>query len=200
MSEDNPPKAAVKKARAKGPKIPKKISEKYLYNSALAYLQRFPSSTSHFKTVMGRKIERSCRHHTEQDRDACYALLDQITRQFCTLGYLNDALYLRGMINSLRRRGLSTAAITLKLTQKGLPGEEIRRELKAYDTENDVDDLSAARRLCQRKKIGPYATAPAPGPAQRQKWLAALARAGFSYETASRALDDDPDQPAINLL
>lgn len=197
MSEDNPPKAAVKKGPyAKGPKIPKKITEKYLYNSGLAYLQRFPSSTAHFKAVMGRKIDRSCRHHTDQDKEGCLAVLDKITGQFADLGYLNDELYLRGMINSLRGRGLSAMSIRMKLQQKGLPEADIKDALAAFDAENDSDDLSAAIRLCRRKKIGPFA-AGAPDPALKQKWLATLARAGFSFDTAIRALETPLDDARL---
>lgn len=194
MSEDNPQHAAVKKSRRKaGPKIPKKITEKYLYNSGLAYLQRFPSSIAHFKSVMGRKIERSCRHHTDQDREDCIALLDKVTAQFAELGYLDDTLYLRGMINSLRGRGLSSRAIDMKLQQKGLDRDDIHEALRAYDHDNEIDELSAALRLCRRKKIGPHAPADT-GPEQKQKWLAALARAGFSYDVAIRALEHAPDE------
>lgn len=189
MSEDNPTRAAVKKApRRTGPKAPKKITEKYLYNSGLAYLQRFPSSVAHFKTVMGRKIDRSCRHHADQDKAACAALLDKVAAQFAEMGYLNDELYLRGMVNSLRGRGLSSRAIIMKLGQKGLPQDDIKTALNIYDEEYESDDVSSALRLCRKKRIGPYG-APDADPAQRQKWLAALARAGFSYDVAVQALE-----------
>lgn len=193
MREDNPAKAPVKKAAARtGPKIPKKITERYLYNSALAYLQRFPSSVAHFKGVMGRKIDRSCRHHTEQDRAACAALLDKVTAQFIDLGYLNDELYLRGMINSLRSRGLSARAIQMKLAQKGLAADDIKDTLSTHDEEHESNDLTAAQRLCRRKRIGPYSAATPDAP-QRQKWLASLARAGFSYDIAVKALEDNTE-------
>lgn len=189
MREDNPQRAAVKKAPYRaGPKIPKKITEKYLYNSGLAYLQRFPSSISHFKTVMGRKIERSCRHHTDQDKEACAAMLDKVAAQFVDMGYLDDALYLRGMINSLRGRGLSARAIMMKLQQKGLAQDDIKAALSVHDEEYESDDLSAALRLCRKKHIGPYGAQDA-DPAQKQKWLATLARAGFSYDVAIQALE-----------
>ncbi len=196
MREDKPPAGPVKKgAGPKGPKIPKKITEKYLYNSGLAYLQRFPSSTAHFKTVMGRKIDKSCRHHTDQDKDACRALLDKVTAQFAELGYLNDELYLKGMVNSLRGRGSSSAVIRLKLKQKGLPEEDIKDALAAHDDEYESDDLSSALKLCRRKRMGPYAKT-AFDAAQKQKWLAALGRAGFSYAISVKALDTPLDDVA----
>lgn len=193
MSEDNPPGPAVKKAAPrKGPKIPKRITEKHLYNAGLAYLQRFPSSTAHFKAVMSRRIERSCRQHKDQDKEACLALLEAVTGRFAEMGYLNDELYLRGMVTSLRGRGLSSMAILMKLKQKGLNETEVRDALAVFDDDRD-GDLHAALKLCRRKKIGPFAREDA-DPAHRQKWLAALARGGFSYEQASRALDMPPDE------
>lgn len=195
MSEDNPPEETVKKPARKGPKIPRKITEKYLYNAGLAYLQRFPAARAHFIAVMRRRIDKSCRHHTDQDKEACYALLEAAADKFGELGYLNDELYLKGMVNSLRGRGLSATAIRMKLRQKGLKEDEIAHALAAHDEENGLSDRSAALRLCRRKRIGPYAASPdaAKDPATRQKWLASLARAGFSYEDAVRAIDAGRD-------
>lgn len=192
MSEDNPLEATVKKGRPPGSKIPKKITERYLYNAGLAYIQRFPSSSTHFRTIMGRRIERSCRHYPEQNREACYTLLDELIQKFIALGYINDRLYLGGMITSLRGRGLSTTAILMKLRQKGLQEEDIRLALSDYDANNGQNDELAALRLCRRKKIGPYA-ATSENDLQKQKWLAILARAGFSYEISARVLHVSPE-------
>lgn len=177
----------------RGKKPPKKITERYLYNSGLAYLQRFPASTPHFRRIMGRKIDKSCNYHKDQERETCIALLDSAIAQFERMGLLDDNAYLSGMINSLRRRGLSTQAILSKLGQKGLSREAILATLMNHDEQTGVSnaDLAAATLLTRRKKIGPYRRN---NDADRNKELAALARAGFGFDIAQKALSLSQDE------
>lgn len=174
-------------------KPPKKITEKYLYNSGLAYLQRFPASTPHFRRIMGRKIDKSCNYHKEQEREACIAMLDSTIAQFERMGMLNDEAYLSGMINSLRRRGLSKQAILSKLGAKGMGQSVVLETLQRHDEENGAEnpDLAAALLLARRKKLGPYRRS---DEADRNKELAALARAGFGFDIAQKALSMAPDE------
>jgi len=174
-------------------KPPKKITEKYLYNAGLAYLQRFPASVPHFRRVIGRKIDRSCTYHKDQDREACAQMLDTTIETFVRQGLLNDDAYLQGMVNSLRRRGLSTQAILSKLQQKGLTQESILTTLRAYDKERGAGnpDLAAAILLMRRKRLGPFRKTQ---DADRNKELASLARAGFGFDIAQKALSMNMDE------
>lgn len=174
-----------------GKKTPRKITETYLRNAATAYLSRYAAGTAQFQKAMLRKIDRSCRAHPEQDRDVCLKQLDALIRDFTEKGYLNDDAYLRGMITSLRRRGLSRRAILAKLTAKGIDAEVIHREVDIYDcANNDAGhdaEMEAARQLARRKRLGPYARA-GQKEIQREKAMAAFARAGFSFDVASKIL------------
>lgn len=186
--------AAPKKSARKPPK---KITATYLYNSGLAYLQRFPSSSGNFRSVMMRKVDRSCRFHTDQDRAACAAMVEDVIAKFNDLGLLNDAAYLRGMVNSLRRRGISAMAIKAKLAAKNLPADAIADAIAEHREENGTDDLAAALTQTRRKKIGPFR--PLSKEENRDKELAALARAGFSYDIAEKALSMEPDEAEERL-
>ena len=174
-------------------KVPRKISERYLRNSGLFYLQRFTASSGHFKTVMTRKIKKSCYHHKEQNFDECVALLDKITTEFIDQGYIDDSGYLRGMVTSLRRSGKSKKAIMAKLMQKQVSAEDIEAALQKYDEENyeailspDYDaEFEAAKQFARKKRLGPYD--------EREKYddqkaLAMFARNGFGFDTAKRVL------------
>lgn len=173
----------------KKPKVPRKITERYLHNAGLAYLQRFSSSSANFRRVMLRKIDKSCRHHTDQDKDNCEAILDKIILKFQDLELLNDDVYLRGMVISLSRRGLSSRLIQQKLIQKGLPLDDISCALKLYEEEefetNGQADLYAAIIYCRKKKFGPFDIMERKDP---EKSLASMARAGYSYEIAQKVL------------
>lgn len=187
---------AAKKAKP-ARKPPKKITPDYLYNAGLAYLQRFPASTGYFRTVMMRKVDRSCRHHTQQDRAACAAMVDDVIGKFHTQGLLNDEAYLRGMVNSLRRRGASSMGIKSKLAAKSLSADVVAQALSQHADDTGADDLGAALILARRKKIGAFR--PPSKEFNRDKELATLARAGFSYDTAEKALSMEMDDAEERL-
>ena len=180
------------------PKTPRKITGQYLHNAGLYYLQRFASSQNNFKTVMMRKIDRSCAFHQDPDRETYVKMLDQLIETFCRAGLLDDAAYARGMVQSLRRRGTSRKMIFAKLTQKGLSAEQISQSLKLYEEENAASgtepELAAALRHASRKRLGAFSnkdrTAIDNEESRRlyNKELATFARAGFSYEIAGKVL------------
>ncbi|WP_435641489.1 regulatory protein RecX [Micavibrio aeruginosavorus] len=175
-----------------GPRPPKKVTPEYLRNSGLYYLQRFATSTAHFRSVMARKIDRSCHAHVDQNRDECLQWLDAMIEDFIRQGLLNDRMYAEGAVNSLRRRGLSRRAIMNRLQVKGLDSETVGALLATHDTEqgaqdHDTGDLHAALKLARRKRIGPYA---APDKdIDRDKAIASIGRAGFSYDIARRVVE-----------
>ena len=187
-------KAETVKSRARGErKPPKKITETYLHNSGLYYLQRFAASAGQFRIVMQRKIDRSCQHHLDQRREDCIVMLDALIAKFETIGLLNDEGYARGMVTTLRRRGLSERAIFMKLRNRGLSENRIKDALATFNEENRTDsaqsEFQAALRLAQKKKVGPYAREDF----VYDKALAAFARAGFSFDVARRVLDMNPE-------
>lgn len=175
-------------------KVPKKVTQTYLRNSALYYLQRFAASVHQFKTAMGRKIERSCRAHPEQDKDKCYEWLDKLCAEFIDIGYLNDDAYLKAAVRGLRaNKGLSARMVLSKMQQKGFE-EHIIKQVLAETAENEEDEnaeLTAALRFAQRKKIGPYH--PVPPRKTYEQQLNALARGGFSFDICKQVMGKLPE-------
>ncbi len=176
----------------KKPKIPKKISESYLHNSGLYYLERFSASKKHFKFVMKRKCKRSCMHHETQDYDTCADMVDTLADRFEKSGLLDDNLYTNGLVTSLRRKGLSRSAIINKMRVKGIETDKTMDALNKLDNDNNenLDDAEkkAAFKLAKKKRIGPYFT----GEEQNiKKSLGIFARAGFSYQIAQTILSLD---------
>lgn len=201
MSEDtNTKQTARTTEKPRGKKIPKRISEDYLHNSGLYYLGRHAASSNHFRSVMLRKVRRSCMVHQDQNFEECAGLVDALVQKFERAGLLNDDLYLSSMISSLRRKGLSKRMIGQKLGAKGVAQSDIDDYLSRYDEERGNTDapidpeLKAAAILCRRKKIGAFATAPsrdATEDAQKnsiEKNMARLGRAGFGFETSRKIL------------
>ena len=193
-----------KKQKRTEPKPPKKVSERYLYNSGLYYLKRYTASINHFKMVMMRKIRRSCAHHTEQNIDTCAEMLEQATEKLIEQGMLNDDSYSHGMVNSYRKRGLSEKAIFARLGQKGLPQDIIAKALEKIDaqiidTQMTQDpqspEMISALTHARKKRLGPYAREISDDPKVKSRAFGSFARAGFSFAIAKIVLEqkEPPD-------
>jgi regulatory protein len=194
MKQPNPESGKHKPKKETGPqkahkKIRRKITENYLHNAGLHYLGRFSASQAHFRDVMARKIRRSCDHHSEQNLQTCLAMLDTLIEKFVRAGLLNDELYAKGVVSSLRRRGKSSRMIQMALQKKGIESSLMQQELQSYNDSHGVNaaqsEWEAALTHARRKKLGPFRGTKAPN---IKKELAAFARAGFSYEISTKIL------------
>ena len=90
---------------------------------------------------------------------------------------------------SLARAGRSRRAVSAHLAQRGV---DTPTRDAAMDDNPDVE-LAAALLLARKRRLGPFAPAPM-DPAARLRALGVLARAGFSQDTARRALATEPDE------
>lgn len=170
----------------KDKKPPRKVDSAYLERAALYYLERFASSAGNLKQVLRRKIDRRCRARGEEAGEF-YSLIDPIIERYLASGLLNDAAYAQSQVASLRRRGGSKRAISAKLKAKGIAGEE----LSAWIDQDETDELQAARNYVRRRRLGAWRTSK--NEDSTRKDLAALARAGFSFEHAKAALAEEED-------
>ena len=182
-------KGTPKKKREKKPKVPKKITESYLYNSGIYYLQRYVASSAHFERVMLQKVRKSCAHHKDQDFEACAKMVRALVQTLCEDGLLNDEAYTRGMVTSLRRSGKARRIILQKLKMKGIAEDAILRELNAVDEgydglEPQEAEFEAALKTAHKKRIGPFAVKEQ----DYDKSLAKLARAGFSFDICKKVM------------
>jgi len=179
-----------------GVKKPREITEKYLYNAGLAYLNRFSSSSENFRRILNKKIMRAKKFYGEVPEECDEWVLLTITR-FTESGLLNDALYAQSSVTTMRRRGLSQKAILAKLQQKGLAEEQIKTAINLVDKDTldrlgetlDSCERVAGFALAKRRRIGPYRLRDREE--YYQKDLGILGRAGFSYDIAKSILQCD---------
>lgn len=187
MSDDDEKKSPK---RRRGPR---KATASYLENSAAHYLGRFATSTAHLRQLMMQKVQRSVMHHgTDADEGAKF--VEAIIEKFERLGFLNDQTYGEMRARSLYAKGTPVRGIRYKLQQKGLSEDVIDSALAALAEEVEVRDLdlSAALRLAQRRRLGPYLSDDREvRDARREKDMAVMARAGFSYDVVCQVLDAD---------
>lgn len=185
-------------------RTPRKISSRYLENAALYYLQRYATSVDNLRQVLTRKVKRSCAFH-EVSPDEFYPQIEALLERYIASGLLNDKAYAEGRVGSLRRQGRSRQNILSKLQTKGLPRDEIEAAINRIDRETREDngiepEFAAALKLARKKKIGTFNLKPQTDPLLRrkeqQREMAMLARNGFSYDIAKRALDFDEEEDA----
>ena len=178
MSDSRPPR-----------KRPRKVSSKSLEAAALHYLERFASSAENLRRVLMRRVAKSARVH-DIDPEEAARWIDEIVERFARSGLLDDRRYAESLAHSLSRRGVAMRGIRARLMQKGVASDEIDSAITALTEETGDADLAAALALIRRRRIGPHRD-PDARAAYRDKDLAALARAGFSYDLARRVIEAD---------
>ena len=168
-------------------RAPRKATETSLTNAALFYLQRFASSSENLRRMLLRRVARSARHHGTDPAEGA-ALVDAIVARFEQNGLLDDQTYAEARARSLHRRGASTRMIRAGLRQKGVADDAIDRALAALAEDTEDPELAAAVALARRRRLGPHRPA-AQRESHRERDLATLARAGFSYDIARRVIE-----------
>ncbi len=181
----------AKKQNQRRDKQPKRITKQYLENAALYYLQRYATSAGNFRRVMARKIDRSCAFHKVVP-DEFYPLLDDMIARYERAGLLNDSGFAEARVASLRRQGRSKQDIFARLQAKGLGKDAIAKALSGLDSEDA--ELEAAQAFARRKKLGPWRKKELKDPKDAQKEMAAMARAGYSFELARKVLGASIDE------
>lgn len=186
MSIQNKSKDRNSKPHKQQRKSPRKITETYLHNAGLYYLERFSSSTENFRRVMRRKILKSCIAHKDQNIETCHEQLEKIICKFERLELLDDNKYTRMMVQTLHHKGKSTRYITSHLSSKGIAKSLIKQTLEKLDTKNNAD-YTAALIHARKKKLGPFRRPDKE--ANIQKEMGSLARAGFSYDISKKIVN-----------
>ncbi len=161
---------------------PRRIDAAYLRRAALHYLERYSVPAAQLQRVLLRKVERSCRHHG-QDPQAFRSAVDDIIASFVASGLVDDRRFAEARVQSLRRKGRSARAVAAGLAVKGVARDLVAETVVLDETV----ELEAACVAAKRKRLGPWSRGDRAE--QRQKHIAALARAGFSLAIARAVID-----------
>lgn len=162
--------------------VPRKVTEQRLWNVSLFYLQRYAASTAGLERVLKRRMLRWVKEGAELVGDGP-TLIRAVVERLERAGYLDDARLATSKVASLRRRGTSTRAIGARLSQAGI-GRELARVATSTDTTTDAE---AVWTWAARKRVGVFRRERRAE--RREKDLAALVRAGFSFRDAKAVVD-----------
>lgn len=174
----------------RGPKVPR-LTAASLENAAVHYLERFSASTHNLRRVLNNRVLRARRRGGEVPPDID-ATIEMVIAKLARLKLVDDTAFAAQRSLSLRRRGGSARQIRGKLRMAGIDAEGIDQAVETADAEfadggDGAGELRAALRLAERRRLGPYRLKERRE--YRERDLAALARAGFSLDTARRVIE-----------
>ena len=166
------------------------LDQQRLEELALRYVERFATTRAKLRDYLRRKLrERGWNAKIEPD-------LETIAERFAALGYIDDSAYALSKARSLAGRGYGKRRLVQQMRAAGI--EEADAE--GARAHADEEAVSAALRFAERRRLGPFAPKAMQDPRDREKALAAMARAGHSFELAraiialSPGAEVDPDE------
>jgi regulatory protein len=148
---------------------PKRVTAQHLERSALWHLERRALSTAQLRRILEKKVR--------SDESADVAWIDELLARFARAGLLDDKRVAAGRVAALHDRGTSARAIAMKLRQKGVDAATIDEAVSVV--KDGAAELEAALAYVRRRRLRDK---------DPQKALQALARQGFTYAIAKKAL------------
>ncbi|MDE0781188.1 MAG: RecX family transcriptional regulator [Alphaproteobacteria bacterium] len=187
-------------ASGKERRKPKPATQERLRKAALFYIDRYATSGEHLKSVLMRRVIHSARlHDTDQQEGRIW--IDEIVADLVNRRLIDDRAFAETRTISLHRGGASRRKISMSLKMKGIGPDDIEAALRALDENHDNAELVAARNYARRRRFGPWRNGEERTD-RRDRDLAAMARAGFSFRMAQRVIDaadiDALDQDVAN--
>ena len=171
------------KAPPRPPRAPVPLDPDGLQELALRYVGRYATTRAKLRQYLTRKLrERGWAGDGQPD-------LDRLADRFAEIGYVDDAAYALAKARSLTARGYGKRRLVEQLRQAGV------EEADGAEAAALADDaaVQAALRLAERRRIGPFATQAA-DLHLRQKWIAAMVRAGHGFALAKAISGTLPGQ------
>ncbi len=195
MKPSNVAGSAPERRKADAPP-PKPISPTWLERAALHYLERYSASTEMLRRTLARRVEKRARLRGE-DPAAFAEMIAATVARAVSAGLVDDVRFTDTRLATLRRRGTSSRGVSAKLAAKGVPRDVVEAAMQAEreampDGAAEEIETQAAQAYAKRRRLGPYRR-PDLRAAYRDRDLAALARAGFTYGLARQVIDMELD-------
>lgn len=149
------------------------LNQRRLEELGLRYVGRYATTRAKLRVYLSRKVrERGWDEPGQPD-------LEALANRLASLGYIDDAAYALSKSQALTGRGYGRRRVIEKLRLAGVAEEDGAAAAEHADKEA----VASALRFASRRRIGPYAAAAA-DPKLREKWMAAMVRAGHSFALA----------------
>lgn len=166
---------------------PKPATQERLRKAALYYIDRYATSAAHLRSVLMRQVTRSARLHDTNPQEG-EAWIEEIVTDLVSRNLVDDRAFAETRALSLHRGGASRRKIAMNLKSKGVGPDDIEAALHSLEETHANAEFTAARNYARRRRFGPWRNADE-REARRDRDLAAMARAGFSFQMAQRVID-----------
>ena len=152
---------------------------------AISYLSKYDSTKKNLERILKNKIIRT-RDINKYEKKILYNSILKITNELEEKNIINDKRFTSTKIEYYIQQGKSEIYIIQNLLKKGIAKEMINEFLNSYEISNPNWKMNSAIKFVYRKKLGKYNKAK-----NKEKDLAKMARAGFNYHIAIKALNYD---------
>lgn len=173
----------------------RKISRSYLQGAAYRYLERYATTEANLFFILKRKVDRilNKRDQSEDNPVQIEEWINDVIAVCVKHGLVNDRIYAESKFNSYTLSGNSIATIKNKLRAKGVP-QEIIGEIINEALENTPNiNYKSAIKYIKKRRFGPFRIREANERTQ-EKELASMARAGYSYQEATKVLKGNREE------
>jgi regulatory protein len=160
------------------------LDNRRLRDLALHYAGRYATTKAKLSSYLQRKIKERGWKEGEPRCD-----LNRMMQEFTQLGYINDAAYAEARARSFVRRGYGKQRLEQDIYAAGISGTDAAGAREEAET----GMFNSAQAFARRKRIGPYASAPA-SPELKRKQISAFIRAGHDMKIARAFIDAAPDE------
>ncbi len=171
----------------------------FLNKNGLRYLSKFETTEYQFKSFLRKKIDvfdPNLRFSKKNE------FINAITEKMKKLNYINDLRYSEIKGEKIFNNGGSKKLLKYKLNEKGVDDEIIEKITNKFFSKK-LDEIQSALIFSKKKKIGVFYQKKlneSDTSNLKNKWYGALARRGFSYETAKKVFDIDNLSEAEDII
>ena len=179
------------RSASRPPGLPTTPDRTGLHDAAIRHLARYATTASGLLRVLARRIDRWSRA-TQPEPDAIATAREaarEVVAALVASGLIDDQAFAAMRAKSLTRAGRSRRAVAAHLAQRGIDSDMMRAALP----EDAEAELAAAVLLVRKRRLGAFSPMPMDAEA-RHRAFGILARAGFTQDTARRALAATPDE------
>jgi regulatory protein len=174
-----------KPAGTEGAEKREPLTRQKLEQLALSYVNRFDCTASKLTRHLNERVRKVGGH------DDAALWISELVQRYQGSGVLDDARFAKNLSSQLTSRGKSARAISQKLSMRGVPSEIASELMTARKQDEPGAELEAARTYARKRRLGAHRPAEERA-LHHQKDLAALARQGFSFDIARKALGPGP--------
>ena len=148
---------------------------------AVNYLSKYDSTTKNLKIILKKKISRL--KVEKKDKFILYNSIDNLLLDFEKKGLIDDINYTDRKILNFSNQGKSKNFIIYYLLKKGIKKKDIDDRFKKFEINNEDWEYHSAKLFARKKKLDKN------NKEKKEKYLAKMSRAGFSYSLCKKVLD-----------